>query len=187
VRAVLYEAAGEEATMDLVNRMMGAFEEVKDALPKPVVSGFRRIGQDEKMERLHSVPILEDCTSRQLREVARITDVVEHPAETVLTRTGDPGEEFFLIVDGTVRVDVPGGQPVMLGPGQFFGEMSLLDGGPRSATVIAETAIRVLVIRRRHFSTLLREAPGLMLKILATLARRVRDLERARSNRTAQH
>jgi CRP-like cAMP-binding protein len=65
--------------------------------------------------------------------------------------------------------------------------MSLLDGGPRSATVIAETAIRVLVIRRRHFSTLLREAPGLMLKILATLARRVRDLERARSNRTAQH
>jgi hypothetical protein len=185
--AVLYGTADEEATMDLVNRMMGEFEEVKDALPKPVVSGFRRIGQDEKMERLQSVPILEDCTSRQLREVARITDVVEHPEGTVLTRTGDAGEEFFLIVDGTVRIDIPGGQPVMLGPGQFFGEMSLLDGGPRSATVTADTAIRVLVIRRRHFSTLLREAPGLMLKILATLARRVRDLERARSIATARH
>jgi CRP-like cAMP-binding protein len=166
--------------MELVNRMMGAFDELKDALPKPVLSGFR-MAQDEKMERLQTVPILEECTGRQLREVARITEVIEVPAGTVLTRVGDAGDEFFMIVDGAARVDVPGGATRRLAPGEFFGEMSLLDGGPRSAMVVAETAIRLLVIKRRHFATLLKEAPALTLKILATLARRVRDLERSLS------
>jgi len=164
--------------MDLVNRMMGAFDEVKAALPRPVTPA-PRMAQDEKMERLQAVPLLAECTSRQLREVARITDVVELAAGAELTRTGEPGEDFFLIVDGSARVEIPGGNTRRLSPGEFFGEMSLLDGGPRSATVIAETAIRLLVIKRRHFTTLLREAPALMLKISATLARRVRDLERA--------
>ena len=164
--------------MELVNRMMGAFDELKDALPKPVVSGFRRMGQDAKMERLQRVPLLEECTGRQLREIARIAEVQELPAGTVLTRAGEPGDDFFLIVDGAARVEVPGGRTGPLAPGEFFGEMSLLDGGPRSATVTADTAIRVIIIKRRHFATLLREAPALTLKICATLARRVRDLER---------
>ena len=60
--------------MELVNRMMGAFDEVKDALPRPVF-GFRRLGQDDKIERLQRVPLLEECTGRQLREIARITEV----------------------------------------------------------------------------------------------------------------
>jgi CRP-like cAMP-binding protein len=164
--------------MELVNRMMGAFDELKDSLPKPVVPGFPRMGQDEKMDRLQRVPLLEECTGRQLREIARITEVQELPAGTVLTRVGEPGEDFFLIVDGAARVEVPGGKTGRLAPDEFFGEMSLLDGGPRSATVTAETAIRLLVIKRRHFATLLREAPALTLKICSTLARRVRDLER---------
>ena len=165
--------------MDFVNRMMGAFDEVKDALPQPVL-GFRRMGQDQKIERLQTVPLLEECTSRQLREIARITDVQELPGGAVLTRAGEPGDEFFLIVDGSARVEVPGGKSARLAPGDFFGEMSLLDGGPRSATVIADTAMRVLMIRRRHFATLLREAPALTLKLCATLARRVRELEQRR-------
>jgi CRP-like cAMP-binding protein len=162
--------------MDLVNRMMGAFDEVKDALPGPVFE-FPRLGQDDKIERLQTVPLLEECTGRQLREIARITEVRELAAGIVLTRVGEPGEEFFLIVDGAARVEVPGGRSARLAPGDFFGEMSLLDGGPRTATVTAETAIRVLSIKRRHFATLLREAPALTMKICATLARRVRDLE----------
>lgn len=166
--------------MELVNRMMDAFEDLKDALPKPVVSGFR-MRQDEKMERLATVPILQECTARQLREVARIAEVMEAPAGTVLTRLGEPGEDFFMIVDGAARVDVPGGLQRQLRPGEFFGEMSLIDGRPRSATVTAETDIRLLVIKQRHFATLLREAPALTLKILTTLARRVRELERTMS------
>ena len=165
--------------MELVNRIMGALDELKDSLPKPVLPAFPRMAQDEKMERLQRVPLLEECTGRQLREIARITDVQELPAGTILTRVGEPGEEFFLIVDGAARVEVPGGKTGRIAPGGFFGEMSLLDGGPRSATVTAETAIRVLIIKRRHFATLLREAPALTLKICATLARRVRDLERS--------
>ncbi len=164
--------------MDFVNRMMGAYDDLKSAIPKPVF-GAARMAQDEKMERLQEVPLLEECTGRQLREIARITDVVEFPEGAVLTRLGDPGEDFFLIVDGSARVDVPGGKQVHLRPNAFFGEMSLIDGGPRSATVTAETAIRVLVIRRRNFATLLREAPGLTLKILTTLSKRVRQLEEA--------
>ena len=160
--------------MEFVSRMMDAYD-VQDA-PAPVLSGFR-MPQDSKMERLQQVPMLQDCTARQLREVARIAQVFEAPAGTLLTRVGEPGEEFFMILDGSARVELPGGKQSPLHPGDFFGEMSLLDEGPRSATVIAETAIRLLVIRRRHFSTLLREAPGLTLKILTTLSRRVRQLE----------
>jgi CRP/FNR family transcriptional regulator, cyclic AMP receptor protein len=166
--------------MEFVNRMMDAFEDLKDAIPKPVVSGFR-MPQDEKMERLATVPILQECTGRQLREVARITEVMEAPEGTVITRVGEPGDEFFMIVDGTARVEVPGGATRELVPGEFFGEMSLLDLGPRSATVTAVTGIRLLVIKRRHFTTLLKEAPALAYKILTILARRVRDLERSLS------
>lgn len=169
--------------MDLVNRMMGAFEELKDSLPKPVHAGPSRMGQDEKMEHLQTVPILSECTGRQLREVARITDVIELEAGAVLTRVNEPGEEFFFIVDGSARVEVPGADKAAhLSPGEFFGEISLLDGGPRTATVVAATAIRLLVIKRRHFTTLLREVPALSLKICATLARRLRDAERRASS-----
>jgi CRP-like cAMP-binding protein len=165
--------------MDLVNRMMGAFEELRDSLPKPVHAGPSRMGQDEKMEHLQTVPILSDCTGRQLREVARITEVVELEAGAVVTRVDEPGEDFFFIVDGSARVEVPGAaREHRMSPGEFFGEMSLLDGGPRTATVTAATAIRLLVIKRRHFTTLLREVPALSMKICATLARRLRDAEK---------
>jgi len=66
---------------------------------------------------------------------------------------------------------------VPLHPGEFFGEMSLLDGGPRSATVVAATPVRLLVISRRHFSVLLKEVPGLTQTLLTTLSRRVRQAE----------
>jgi CRP/FNR family transcriptional regulator, cyclic AMP receptor protein len=164
--------------MELINRMMDAYEELRHAPPRSVGAPFR-MPQDEKMERLQTVPILQECTNRQLREVARIAEVVELAPGSVLTRTGDPGDDFFLIVDGAARVEVPGGKTVRLGPGEFFGEMSLLDGEPRSATITAETGIRLLVIRRRNFATLLKEAPALTLKILATLSKRVRRLEQA--------
>src|SRR5919201_5023967 len=80
-------SAGEVA-MEFVSRMMDAFD-VKDA-PSPVLSGFR-MRQDSKIERLQQVPLLQECTARQLREVARIAHVFEAPAGTVLTRAGEPG------------------------------------------------------------------------------------------------
>ncbi len=82
-----------------------------------------------------------------------------------------------MILDGTARVEVSPRKRGTLDPGKYFGEMSLLDGGPRSATVIADTPLRLLVIQRRDFSTLLREAPDLTESILTTLSRRVRQAE----------
>jgi CRP-like cAMP-binding protein len=163
--------------MEFVNRLLEGYG-LDGGRLGPVLSGFR-MRQDSKIERLQQVPLLQDCTGRQLRDIARIAHVFEAPAGTALTRAGEPGDRFFLILDGSARVETPGGRRGHLRPDDFFGEMSLLDEGPRSATVTAETAIRLLVIERRHFTTLLKEAPALTLKILATLSRRVRQLEGA--------
>lgn len=140
-----------------------------------------RVSQDDKMKRLEEVSLLEGCSQRQLRAVARIAEVVEVDAGTVLARTGQAGDEFFLILDGSARVDVSPRKRAKLKPGDYFGEMSLLDGGPRSATVTADTPLRLLVIKRRDFATLLREAPDLTQNLLATLSRRVRQAEQALS------
>jgi CRP-like cAMP-binding protein len=141
---------------------------------EPVSSG-RGTNQDDRIERLKEVPLFEGCSQRQL--VAKIARVFDVAADTVLTRAGEPGDEFFLIIDGTARVDVSAEKHVPLHPGEFFGEMSLLDGGPRSATVVAGTPVRLLVISRRHFSVLLKEVPGLTQTLLITLSKRVRQAE----------
>ncbi|MGH7368590.1 MAG: Crp/Fnr family transcriptional regulator [Candidatus Rokuibacteriota bacterium] len=143
---------------------------------EPVSSG-PGAKQEDKIERLKEVPLFEGCSQRQLRSVARIARVFDVAADTVLTRAGEPGDEFFLIIDGTARVEVSVEKQVLLHPGEFFGEMSLLDGGPRSATVVANTPVRLLVISRRHFSALLKEVPGLIQALLVTLSRRVRQAE----------
>jgi CRP/FNR family cyclic AMP-dependent transcriptional regulator len=136
-----------------------------------------RVSQDDKIDRLEDVAMLAGCSRRQLRAIARISEVIEVAEGTVLARSGEPGQEFFLILDGTARVEVSARKRSRLQPGQYFGEMSLLDGGPRSATVVADTPLRLLVIKRGDFATLLREAPELTQSLLATLSRRVRVAE----------
>ena len=143
-----------------------------------IFDGYRT-AREEKMRLLERVPIFEGCSSRQLRSVADISKVVEVPERTVLTRQGEPGEEFFIIVDGTALVTLSMTKRHRLKPGEFFGEMSLLDGGPRSATVKAETDLRVLVINRAHFWELIRNVPELTQRMLISLSRRIRDLEHA--------
>lgn len=102
----------------------------------------------------------------------------------VLFREGDRGDEMFIVRRGTMLVskEITGKVEqvlVRVEAGDFFGEMSLLDGEPRSATVKAETDLRLLVINRRHFWELLREVPELTQRMLMTLSRRVRELEKA--------
>lgn len=163
--------------MELISRMMdGSIPYDAGGRLEPVSSG-RGTKQDDKIDRLKEVPLFEGCSHRQLRSVAKVARVFDVTADTVLTRAGEPGDEFFLIIDGTARVDVSAEKRVLLHPGEFFGEMSLLDGGPRSATVVADTPVRLLVISRRHFSVLLKEVPGLTQTLLITLSRRVRHAE----------
>jgi CRP-like cAMP-binding protein len=166
--------------MELVSRMLDGSIPYDPGAATPGRTG-ERLGQDRKIAYLQEVPLLEACTGGQLRRIARISEVLEVPPGTVVTRKGTPGDRFFLIVDGRARVRVNRRREVRLGPGEYFGEMSLIDGEPRSATVIAETALRMLVIDRADFSTLLREAPDLTRCLLVTLSRRLRQAEGALS------
>jgi CRP/FNR family cyclic AMP-dependent transcriptional regulator len=135
--------------------------------------------RDDKVEHLSTVPMFKRCSQTQLRAVAKVAGTFQAPAGMILTRAGEPGNQFFLIVEGTARVQVSPRRQARLAPGDFFGEMSLLDGEPRSATVIAETPLRLLFITRKNFATLLAEVPDLPLRILTTLSRRVREAEQA--------
>ena len=165
--------------MELVSRMMdGSIGGPTDITPDRQ-GAPAKLGQDEKTTYLQRVHLFEACSSRQLRAIARIAEVQEVPAGEVLARTGEPGDRFFVIVDGSARVEVSPQNQGRIGPGAFFGEISLLDGEPRSATVIADTAMRLLVIPRRDFVTLLREVPSLTERMLITLCQRLRSAEKA--------
>lgn len=164
--------------MELVSRILdGSITYTPRGEPRGRSFFGGRISQDDKIDRLEDVGLLAGCSRRQLRAIARISEVIEVPAATVLARAGTPGEEFFLILDGSARVEVAPRKRSRLEPGQYFGEMSLLDGGPRSASVTAETPLRLLVIKRRDFTTLLKEAPELTQNLLTTLSHRVRQAE----------
>jgi CRP/FNR family transcriptional regulator/CRP/FNR family cyclic AMP-dependent transcriptional regulator len=134
---------------------------------------------DARIEHLRRVPLFVDCTDEELHRIADTSRIVELPAGTLVTEMGRPGDSFFFIIDGRVTVQTPVGAGDPLHPGDFFGEMSLLDGEPRSATVAALTDLRLLVVDRLHFWQLLNETPDLVRRILMALSRRVRRLEQA--------
>ena len=162
--------------MELVSRMMDG--SIPQGPPERGWFSFR-LNQDVKIGHLQNVPLLEGCSRKQLKSIARIAEVREVPAGTELTRAGDAGDEFFLLVDGKARVDITARRRGHLKPGDFFGEISLLDGGPRSATVVTETPARLLVITRRDFARLLADAPDLSRAVMAVLCRRLRHAEQA--------
>jgi len=165
--------------MELVSRMMdGSISGPSDAGPAPS-DAPAKLRQDDKITYLQRVQLFEACSSRQLRAIARIAEVQEVAAGAVLAQAGDPGDRFFVIVNGAARIEVSPQKQSRISPGEFFGEMSLVDGEPRSATVVADTAMRLLIIHRRDFMTLLGEVPGLTERILITLCQRVRNAEKA--------
>ncbi|HJZ74797.1 MAG TPA: cyclic nucleotide-binding domain-containing protein [Vicinamibacterales bacterium] len=132
---------------------------------------------DTRVKHLARVPLFSGCTDEELGRIAHISKIVESAAGTILTEIGAPGDSFFFIIDGRVSVQTQIGSGDPLRPGDFFGEMSLLDGAPRSATIIATTDVRLLVVEQSHFWRLLDEAPDLVRRILMILSRRVRRLE----------
>ena len=107
-------------------------------------------------------------------------------AGSVLTREGDQGREFFVIAEGTATATLRGRRLASLGPGDFFGEMSLLEHAPRAATVIAETDMQVFVLDARGFSHLLERSPAVGARMLAGLARRLRAVEQASAAATSR-
>ena len=142
-----------------------------------VLAGATGSSHDARIRHLQRVPLFSGFDENELRRVADLSRIVEAPQGTVVTQIGEPGDSFFVIIDGTVEVRTPVGAASQLHPGDFFGEMSLLDGEPRSATIVATTDLRLLIVDRIHFWRLLEETPDLIRRILTILSRRVRRLE----------
>jgi CRP/FNR family cyclic AMP-dependent transcriptional regulator len=132
---------------------------------------------DRKLELLRQVPLFSDLNSRDLAELGALVDEVDVPAGKVLCHEGRQGEEFFVIVDGVVRVEREGRQLAQLGPGQFLGEVALIDEGPRTATATTTTNGRLLVIGHREFHSLMDRYPSIETCVLRSLAKRVRQLD----------
>jgi cAMP-dependent protein kinase regulator len=140
----------------------------------------RRRSKDRKVDLLRNVPLFSACTERELKRIASLVEEVEAPEGKVLMRQGRPGTEAFVIADGRAKASMRGRKSVWLGPGSCVGEMSLLDGRPRSATITAETPMRLLVLTSRDFSALLDDVPEVGRRIMKALAIRLRDAERPR-------
>ena len=132
---------------------------------------------DQKLELLSKVPLLAGLDRRGLEEVGRLADEVDLPVGRVAARQGSSADEFFVIVDGTVRIERDGEHLRDLGPGDFFGELALLGKVPRTATATCTTACRLLVIGHREFHTLLSDFPTIQGAVLEAVAQRIARLE----------
>ncbi|HEX6654588.1 MAG TPA: cyclic nucleotide-binding domain-containing protein [Candidatus Limnocylindria bacterium] len=132
---------------------------------------------DPKLELLKRVPLFASLEPDHLAAVAAITDERDVPAGTTLTVEGRHEGYFYAIVDGDVRID-RGGQTInTLRAGDFLGEIALLDGGPRTATAVAETPSRLLVLNNRRFWELLDQEPGVREAVIQEFGRRLRAMD----------
>ncbi|HET6379999.1 MAG TPA: cyclic nucleotide-binding domain-containing protein [candidate division Zixibacteria bacterium] len=135
------------------------------------------MARDEKLELLSRVPLFSACDGRHLERIGMLADEVDVPAGKVLMRQGESGTDMMIVVRGRVGVERDGQRLNTLGPGEFFGEIALVDGGPRTATVTAEEPTTLLVLPRREFHTVMDEFPDFARQVLTALATRLRRLD----------
>jgi CRP-like cAMP-binding protein len=135
------------------------------------------MAKDSKLEHLAQVRLFSACNKKELALIGRRSDEIRRKAGDILVREGTAGHEFFLIMDGTADVRRNGRRVALLGPGQYFGELALLDQAPRNATVTADTDMTLLVLGQREFSGVLDEVPGLAHRMLRAMASRLREAD----------
>ena len=129
--------------------------------------------RDAKVKLIQTVPLFARCSKRALQQIAAMADEVDVPEGRQLTREGEAGSEFFIILTGTAEVRRRGRKIRTLGPGDFLGEIALVTRVPRTATVTATSPLDVLVITAREFRALLEQAPAVQTKVLEALAERL--------------
>jgi CRP-like cAMP-binding protein len=134
--------------------------------------------KNAKVDLLRNVRLFSSCNDKELGRIAALTDVVDVPAGKVLTEEGKAGGEAFVIAAGQATAKVRKKKVATMGPGAFFGEMSLLDHGPRTATIVAEEPMTLLVIDPRSFVELLEDVPSVARKIMRGLAERLREADK---------
>ena len=130
---------------------------------------------DPFVEHLTAVPLFCALGKKDLQLVAKKAEPVHVATGTAVVTEGAAGADFFVILDGKARVDRHGQKVAELGPGGFFGDLALLDRAPRNATVIAETDMELAKLGQHAFDELLEQVPGFAKKLLAGLARRLRQ------------
>jgi len=126
---------------------------------------------------LKSIWLFSSCTASELRKIRSSLDSLSVPAGKVLVEEGRIGQEFFIIVEGTAAVTRNGKKVATLGAGNHFGELALLDRRPRSASVVTETDMDVLIMSQRQFNGLLESVPTIARKLLSALATRLREAD----------
>lgn len=138
---------------------------------------FRKLKTSDVNEALKKVPMFEACSDDELQQIMGLTSEAAVHDGQVLCREGDRGHEFFVLMDCSATLTSADGRTVDLGPGDFFGELALLDDGPRTMTATMTSEGHVLVMTGTEFRSLLRSAPGIAVNMLAVLAARLRASE----------
>jgi CRP/FNR family transcriptional regulator, cyclic AMP receptor protein len=135
------------------------------------------MARNKHLDHLAAVPLFAACSRKELQHVAKASDEIKLAEGAVLCQQGDVGREAFVIIEGTAAVKRGGRKVATLGPGTCVGELALLDHGPRTATVVADSPMTALVIGVREFSALVEDVPSMARKLLQSLAGRIRDLD----------
>jgi CRP-like cAMP-binding protein len=131
------------------------------------------LGGNQKIDLIRKVPLFARCSRAELKEIALLADEIDLHEGKEMTREGAPGREFFVLLDGTADVKKNSRRVNTLGPGDFFGEIALVSREPRTATVIATSPVRALVITDRSFRRLLDDAPQVQTKVMEAMAERL--------------
>jgi len=131
--------------------------------------------REKHLNYLGKVEIFEAFSKKELQQLARLAEQVKIPEGKDLTKEGTTGREFFVITKGQAGVYRKGKKVASLGAGKFFGELSLLDGGPRNATVTADSDMEVILLGQREFLGLLHDVPTMAMKLIKGMATRLRE------------
>ena len=132
-----------------------------------------RLGGNQKIDLIRKVPLFARCSRAELKEIAILADEIDLREGKEMTRQGAPGREFFVLLEGTADVKKNSRRVNTLGPGDFFGEIALVSREPRTATVIATSPVRALVITDWSFRQLLDDAPRVKTKVMEAMAERL--------------
>ena len=159
---------------DTASVAVNKFDEVKS------MDTLRTVSTLERVLLLREIPIFSDLSSEDLGNVAEIAREQWFPSSTAIFHEGDEGDMMFFIVSGRLHVmRTANGKDQVLaqrGPGDFVGEMAIIESAPRSATLLTESEVRVLAIEGEAFKGILRERPEVSLAVLRSVSRRLREM-----------
>jgi CRP/FNR family transcriptional regulator, cyclic AMP receptor protein len=132
-----------------------------------------RLHKNAKVDLLRRVPLFAGCSKAEVGQLASVADELDLREGATLTREGQSGREFFVIVEGSVKVTKNGRTIAELEAGDWLGEIALLTDSPRTATATAMSPVRILVITDRAFRQLVERMPSIALKVLSSVGERL--------------